>query len=937
MLIRRFCLCLIALPFFSTFVAAEDELKATPISALDRKEPVDFEKEILPILRANCLACHSSTKARADLILETPKTIRVGGDEGPAVIPGKGAESRLLRVASGAVKPIMPPPKNKVGARALTSAELGLLKLWIDQGAKGEVTGAITDLTWHPLPPGHNPIFATAVSPDSAFAACGRANQVFLYDLTSKEIITRLTDPALIEEGPYKRAGIAHLDHVQSLAVHPEGDVIASGGFRCVKIWRRPQGDIVARLKSEQGDVTCVASSADGKLLATSGASGKIEIWTLADEELKATLEGQAGLVVALAFSADGALLVAAGANGMLRVWSTADGKSVASTKLPTTPKAMVVCADSKLLVTATDAKGLENVLQVWSMPSEAGSTETNAEEPVKPLREFKAHSAKISALVCVSAQDSRVLSASENGTTILWNALDGKEVRKVAHGKPVTAIAVSPDAKRIATSGADKLVRLWNAEDGKVLADLKGNFRLSRELKRQERHVKLLGDRRNDRKKAVESAGKERDKKKEAVKKAQGEIEKQKKNLEDKKKALAEAEKGKDKKKTEKAKKDFQGAESSLANAERILKEARSDVVRGEKKVTEETAAVAMAEEALKMPTASLEELKKSTAASEQHTISYLAFTSDSASLVAATDAKTLRVWQASNGRPIGIAKISGKGSAYKLASCGGGGLIAVSNGSARVSIIDATPDWQLEATIGGLDGDSPFIDRVTALGFSPDGKLLAAGGGDPSRSGEIVVINVDDGSIVWKIADAHSDTVCGLEFSAEGRYLATAGADKFVRLFNAADGRSIRFFEGHTAHVLGVSWQSDSKTLASCGADSVIKVWNVATGETKRTIKGFSKEVTAIVFVGDGQETVACSGDSSVRMHRTGDGKNFRNLSGTTDFMYSVDATADGALVVAGGYSSTLHVWNAKDGKSLASFAAPKAVSTDAEAEVK
>jgi len=916
MMTRRTSLALVALPLFWSVLSAEDELEPIPIATLDRTEPVDFEKEILPILRSNCLACHSSTKARGDLNLETPTTIRAGGEEGPAVVPGRSADSFLLRVATHAVKPIMPPPKNKVGARPLRSDELGLLKLWIDQGAEGEVTGAVTDLNWHPLPPGHNPIFATAVSPDGTIAACGRANQVFLYDLSTKTVVTRLTDPSLITEGPYKRPGIAHLDHVQSLAFHPDGDVIASGGFRCVKIWRRPHSDVVARIKSEQGDVSCVASSSDGRLLATSGASGKVEIWTLEDEELTTTLDGQQGPVVAIAFSEDAARLVTAGADGMLRVWSTTDGKAIGALKLPAAPKAMVVCAESGLAVTTT----ADNKLQVWSLPTGTAKTD----EPAKPLRELGAHSARIVALCSASARDSRVLSASEDGTAILWDVSDGKELRRVAHGKPTTSAAVSPDGTRIATAGDDKLVRLWNTADGKVLADLTGDFRIANAVTRQKRHIQLLGDRLNDRKKSLENAGKDRDKKKESLKKAQDEVAKKKKELDTKKTALTEAEKGEDKKKTEKAKKELQGAESAVANAERVLQEARADVERGETVVTESTAAVAAAEETLKAPTAHLEELVKSSESSREQAILAVSFTSDSACLVAANVGRTLRIWSASSGRAIGVTKAGGKSGGYTLAS--GGDHVVVSDGSSRVSVIHPTPPWQLDAQIGGLEGDSPLTDRVTSLDFSPDGKLLAAGGGEPSRSGELVVLQVEDGSVVWKIDDAHSDTITGVEFSAEGRFLATAGTDKFVRLFEAADGKLIRFYEGHTAHVLDVSWQSDSKTLASCGADSTIKVWNVATGEAKRTIKGFSKEVTAIRFVGDGQETISCSGDKSVRMHRTGDGNNFRNFSGTTDFMYSVAASHDGALVVAGGHSSTLHVWNGKDGKALGSFEAPK-----------
>src|SRR5437762_12057125 len=101
--------------------------QAPPITIREvkRAEPVDFEKEILPILKNNCLACHDQTKAKADLVLETPQTILKGGESGPAVIPGHGAESLLLNLASHQEKPLMPPQENNVNDLDRTSERLG--------------------------------------------------------------------------------------------------------------------------------------------------------------------------------------------------------------------------------------------------------------------------------------------------------------------------------------------------------------------------------------------------------------------------------------------------------------------------------------------------------------------------------------------------------------------------------------------------------------------------------------------------------------------------------------------------------------------------------------------------------------------------------------------------------------------------------------------
>ncbi len=240
-----------ALCLLSFVPALADGEGPIAIADVKREAPVDFEKEILPALTKNCLACHNATDAEADLVLETPQTILKGGFSGPAVVAGNSGESLLLKLAAHQDEPIMPPADNGKEAADLTSEQLGLIKLWIDQGAKGEVTGSATALQWQALPPGMNPIYAVALSPDGQYAACSRANQIFVYNVASGELLTRLTDPELISGGLYKNPGIAHLDLVQSLAFSPDGQTLASGGFREVKLWRRPlnvrRGELVGR------------------------------------------------------------------------------------------------------------------------------------------------------------------------------------------------------------------------------------------------------------------------------------------------------------------------------------------------------------------------------------------------------------------------------------------------------------------------------------------------------------------------------------------------------------------------------------------------------------------------------------------------------------------------------------------------------------------
>lgn len=150
-------ICLAACALGLTAFADEPKpAAAIPIASISHKGAVDFEREVLPILRPNCLVCHNQTSAKAGLNLETPQTMLKGGESGPAIKPKQGSKSLLLQAAAHQTDTPMPPKGNKSAAVDLTPEQLGLIKLWIDQGAKMS-THAARAIEWQALPPGLHP------------------------------------------------------------------------------------------------------------------------------------------------------------------------------------------------------------------------------------------------------------------------------------------------------------------------------------------------------------------------------------------------------------------------------------------------------------------------------------------------------------------------------------------------------------------------------------------------------------------------------------------------------------------------------------------------------------------------------------------------------------------------------------------------------------
>ncbi|MFN0053721.1 MAG: DUF1553 domain-containing protein [Planctomycetales bacterium] len=113
---------------------ADDAAKLPPVPST----PVDFSRDIRPLLEKHCLKCHGAQKQLSGLRLDREGDALRGGDNGAAFEVGKSAQSLLIRYIAGLDPDILMPPE---GAK-LTSDDVSLFRGWIDQGAKWEETAA---------------------------------------------------------------------------------------------------------------------------------------------------------------------------------------------------------------------------------------------------------------------------------------------------------------------------------------------------------------------------------------------------------------------------------------------------------------------------------------------------------------------------------------------------------------------------------------------------------------------------------------------------------------------------------------------------------------------------------------------------------------------------------------------------------------------------
>src|SRR4051794_1646034 len=102
----------------------DDVAKPIKVVKLDRKDPVLYEKDVEPIFRKRCLACHSGTLKESRFDMGSYEALVKGGKRGAAVVPGKAEGSNLYRMSGHTQKPFMPPEDEA----PLTPEELALIK-----------------------------------------------------------------------------------------------------------------------------------------------------------------------------------------------------------------------------------------------------------------------------------------------------------------------------------------------------------------------------------------------------------------------------------------------------------------------------------------------------------------------------------------------------------------------------------------------------------------------------------------------------------------------------------------------------------------------------------------------------------------------------------------------------------------------------------------
>jgi RNA polymerase sigma factor (sigma-70 family) len=295
--------------------------------------------------------------------------------------------------------------------------------------------------------------------------------------------------------------------------------------------------------------------------------------------------------------------------------------------------------------------------------------------------------------------------------------------------------------------------------------------------------------------------------------------------------------------------------------------------------------------------------------------------FSPDGRMLAAPRDSNHVGLWDAATGKLLRALDVLPKNKVIEPPGSGlhtirfspNGKLLAVEGDDNRSYVLDVATGKALHH----------FKEEIIACPtFSPDGKtfVLQVWGRKPSKGREIQVCDASTGKVLrhW---ECHSELMCDIAFSSDGKTLAGAGTDR-ITLWDAATGEiRTRIEKKKMGQIQNLAFTPDGKTLLSGSeVDGKVHVWDVATGKEQQQLDSHQWILRSMALSPDGKTVAAGTVYSTIRLWNLATGRElFPDPPGHNSPVNAVAYSPDSKLLVSAGENRQAWLWDAATDKPV------------------
>ncbi|KAG8704415.1 hypothetical protein FRC09_003539 [Ceratobasidium sp. 395] len=283
-------------------------------------------------------------------------------------------------------------------------------------------------------------------------------------------------------------------------------------------------------------------------------------------------------------------------------------------------------------------------------------------------------------------------------------------------------------------------------------------------------------------------------------------------------------------------------------------------------------------------------------------HSVTY---SPDGAYIASGSHDRTVRIWDARGGQPVGQPLKGHEGGVLSLAYSPDGSRIASGSYDNTIRIWDARTGQAIGQPLVG------HTCWVYSVAYSPDGAYIASGAGDNT----VRIWDAHSGQSIGQPLEGHKFAVLSVAYSPDGAHIASGSDDMTVRIWDTKTGQTVgQPLEGHTDWVYSVAYSPDGAHIVSGSLERTIRIWDAKTGKSVgQPLTGHTDQVWTVAYSLNGEYIASGSWDKTIRIWDASTGQPVgRPLKGHTGGVQSVSFSPDGRRLVSGSFDRTIRVWD-------------------------